>query len=238
MEKYKLTQSTIEKLWYYVYLLIDPRNDQVFYVWKWKWSRVYQHVIGAIWNSNQSNKMKKINEIRDSWYSVEHLILRHWLSEKESLEVESSIIDFIWLDNITNIVKWHHSDTRWITTLDKIKIDYEAEKLIAQESIILININSLYSHDMSLDELYQATRKSWVISLSRANEYRIACAVYRWIIREVFEINKWIESVWNIWRNEFIWSIARDTIRDIYLHKSVREYRKQWSQNPIKYLDI
>jgi hypothetical protein len=52
MNKYNLTQSTIEKLGYYVYLLIDPRNDKVFYVGKGKGNRVNQHLLGALNKKN------------------------------------------------------------------------------------------------------------------------------------------------------------------------------------------
>ena len=40
-------QKTISALGYYVYMLIDPRNDQPFYVGKGQGNRVFQHVIDA-----------------------------------------------------------------------------------------------------------------------------------------------------------------------------------------------
>lgn len=44
----EFSQETINKIGYYVYRLIDPRNGQTFYVGKGKGNRVFQHVLGAI----------------------------------------------------------------------------------------------------------------------------------------------------------------------------------------------
>ena len=40
--------STIERLKYYVYALIDPRGNKPFYIGKGKGSRIYNHVNNAI----------------------------------------------------------------------------------------------------------------------------------------------------------------------------------------------
>jgi hypothetical protein len=42
--KKRLSQKTIEALKFYVYALIDPRTDRVFYIGKGKGSRIYAHV--------------------------------------------------------------------------------------------------------------------------------------------------------------------------------------------------
>ena len=238
MNTFKLSQSTIEKLWYYVYLLIDPRDKQVFYIWKGKWNRIYQHTQWISKTNTENDKNSKIIEIRENWFEVQHNILRHWLTEKEALEVESSLIDYVWIQNLTNIVHGHHKDQRGLTTLEQLKINYEAEDLVPQESLLLININTLYTHKMNRDELYEATRKSWIINIERANTYTIVCSVYRWIIREVFDVDHRQICKEYPTRNEFIWCVSNEKTRSIYIHKSVKSYRKKWSQNPIKYIDI
>ena len=42
------TPEVIEKLNYYVYRLIDPRNGQTFYIGKGKGNRVFAHVNEAL----------------------------------------------------------------------------------------------------------------------------------------------------------------------------------------------
>ena len=61
----KLSQSTIEKLNYYVYLLIDPRTGHPFYVGKGCGSRINNHLIDALKiNKNEKEKIKTIHEIQ------------------------------------------------------------------------------------------------------------------------------------------------------------------------------
>jgi len=64
--------------------------------------------------------------------------------------------------------------------LEDIKIKYEAENAIfGKDLIILINTNFLYKKDMSYDDIYQATRRSWKIAPNRANKVKLACCVYK-----------------------------------------------------------
>jgi len=63
--KKRLSQSTIEKLGYYVYALIDPRNKKVFYVGKGKGNRIYAHVEASeSIDTKEIEKIKTIREIR------------------------------------------------------------------------------------------------------------------------------------------------------------------------------
>ncbi len=234
MQKYTLSQSTIEKLWYYVYLLIDPRDYNIFYIGKGKWNRIHSHLISS---SNidikETHKINTIREIESENKEVILKILRHWLTEKEALEIESAIIDLIGKEHLTNLVYWYNSADRGLMSLSDIKIKYEAEDILVKEPLLLININNLYHYDASPEQLYEYTRKSWKISINRVNNIKIICSIYRGIVREVFIVEKWIPSV-EEWRYMFEWVIAPDEIRNYYLHKSVAKYWKQWSQNPIK----
>jgi len=238
MTKYKLSQSTIEKLGYYVYLLIDPRNNKVFYVGKGKGNRINQHLLGAMNNKNlETEKIKEIKEIQNSGLEVNHSVLRHGLTEKEAFEIESAIIDFIGKNELTNLVKGHSSEDRGLMKLKDIKIKYEAEDVVIKEPLLLININNLYRRDMTRKELYNATRKSWRINIKRNSNIKIACSVYKGIIREVFSVKKWLPSPEIKGRYMFQGKIAPENIRNLYINKSVSIYWKKGSQNPIKYVD-
>jgi len=158
MNNYKLSQSTIEKLGYHVYLLIDPRNNKIFYVGKGNGNRINHHLLGALdEKTKETEKIKRIREIQNARLEVKHFVLRHELTEKEAFEVESSVIDVLGKDSLTNIVKGHNSEDKGIMNLDDIKIKYEAEEAIIQEPAILININNLYQRDMSEKKIYDAT---------------------------------------------------------------------------------
>ena len=237
MNTYHLSQSTIEKLGYYVYLLIDPRNNEVFYVGKGKGNRINQHLLGALDDkTNETEKIKKIREIQNIGLEVKHFVLRHELTEKEAFEVESAVIDVLGKDNLTNLVKGHLSEDKGLMKLEDIKIKYEADDAVFEVPVILININNLYQRNMSEKEIYDATRKSWKVNINRVSNIKIACSVYRGIIREVFLIDKWIPSSEVKGRYMFEGKIASKDIRDKYLSKFVSKYWKKGSQNPIKYI--
>jgi len=237
MDKYNLSQNTIEKLGSYVYLLIDPRNNKIFYVGKGKGNRINQHLLGALDdNTKETEKIKRIREIQNAKLEVKHTVLRHELTDKEALEVESAVIDVLGKDNLTNIVKGHNSEDKGIMKLEDIKIKYEAEEANIEEPAILININNLYQRDMSEKEIYDATRKSWKVSISHVSDIKIACSVYRGIIREVFTINRWLPSLEVKGRYVFEGKVAPKNVREKYINKSVSKYWKKGSQNPIKYV--
>ncbi len=96
------SQSVIEKVQYYVYFLMDPRNKEVFYVGKGKDNRVFQHAEDAISNQVETDKLDRIREIRQSGHEVQHFILRHGLNEREAFEIEAAVIDFAGKNNLTN----------------------------------------------------------------------------------------------------------------------------------------
>ena len=86
--------KTIEHLKYYVYLLIDPKTDEPFYVGKGIGNRVFNHVKCALENEETSNsKYEEIRRIKDEGNDVKHLIVRHGLTEKNAFEIESALID-------------------------------------------------------------------------------------------------------------------------------------------------
>ncbi len=104
--------SVIEKLDYYVYLLIDPENKQVFYVGKGIGNRIFAHINAALTDATPSDKLDKIRAIRANGREVNHIVHRHGLAEKEAFEVEAALIDFIGLSGLTNQVQGYNSDDR------------------------------------------------------------------------------------------------------------------------------
>lgn len=245
---YELSALTLEKLGWYVYLLVDPRDKKIFYVGKGKGGRFVDHLYEKLYESRHE-KDEIIKEITRNGLEVEVFLLRHGLDEKTALEIESTIIDFIdYIDistfifdseKLTNRQCGHHADVKGIMTLQEIKIKYEPTDAYIVEPAILININQLYSENMSEEEIYEATRKHWKVDQDRVSKIKIACAVYKGIIREVFIVDSWHSSKHHNYRGRsyFNGQMAPDTIRDKYIHKSVSRYWPQGNQNPIKYIN-
>src|SRR5579864_6525837 len=102
-----------EKLEYYVYRLIDPRNGETFYVGKGRGNRVFQHAIGALKPGPQEDahdiKMKRIREIVDAQLEVGHVIHRHGIKDEETaFQVEAAVIDPY--PGLSNRVGGHDND--------------------------------------------------------------------------------------------------------------------------------
>ena len=237
---YKLSQSTIEKLGYYVYLLSDPRTDKVFYVGKGVGNRINHHLLGALdEKTKETDKIKKIREIQKAGLEVELIILRHGLTEKEAFEIESSMIDFIGMENLTNIVLGHNSFDKGKMTLKNIKIEYEAENAIFNEKVLLLNIRNQFYLDISPSELYKITKGNWSINLSRVDNIKVLCAISSGIIREVYIPKAWLFSEkYNKKGNKLYYfdgEVAPKQIREKYVDKSVNYLFKKGSQNSIKY---
>lgn len=230
--------SVIEKLGYYVYLLIDPETDDIFYVGKGVGNRIFAHLNHAISSPLESDKLGKIRSIQAKDLQVKHIILRHGLTEKEAFEVEGSLIDFIGLEGLTNIVSGHHSTGRGRMTTHEVIIQYDAPKLEISEPVMLITVNRLFRRDMNEDEIYEITRGNWVTG-PRRNKAKFAFTIYNGIVRQVYEIQRWFPitarrkeaKTQDRWRFDGI--IAEDLQH--YIGGSVEHY--VGSQNPIKYVN-
>jgi uncharacterized protein len=194
--------------------------------------------LGALDNkTKESEKIKRIRYIENSGFKIKNAILRHGLTEKEAFEVESAMIDFLGKDKLTNIVSGHHSLDNGLMDLEELKIKYEAPKAVFDEPAVLITINKAYYKGIDSKKLYEATKKYWNVNINRVANTKIACAVYRGIIREVYSVDRWKTSSKKFnSRCYFIGQVASPAIRNKYLNKSVWESGKKAGQNPIKYV--
>lgn len=230
------SQSVVEKIDFYVYYLMDPRNKEIFYVGKGKDNRVFQHVEDALFNQVETDKLDRIREIKGSGHTVQHFILRHGLTEREAFEVEAAVIDFAGIEKLTNQQSGHHSDYGLKSTSEVISM-YETEELNTSLPIILININRLFDRKMDASEIYEATRASWVLG-ERRKKAKYAIATYRGLTRVAYEIDEWHpENKTGKTKWEFVGKLADKSIQNELIYKSVESFYKKGSANPIKYIN-
>jgi hypothetical protein len=234
------SQSIIEKIGYYVYLLKDPRNQKVFYVGKGCDNRVFMHASDALNEFNESDKLDTIREIRKSGLNVIYFILRHSLTSGIALEIESAMIDFLGLSELKNKVKGHGSLTKGLKTVDEIRELFEAQEVVISDKVMLIIINKYFSRDLDASELYKFTRYCWHVGKRRENAEFIL-SVYKGIVREVYKVYKWkptsddSSNPKDKGRYFFEGEIANEQIRNKYLGKAVTNYIG--ARNPIKYVN-
>lgn len=235
---HKLSQSTIEKLGYYVYILSDPRTGLPFYVGKGKGNRINQHLLGALKNKkSEVDKINRIHEIQNEGLEVWHEVMRYGLTENEAFEVESALIDYIGLDSLTNIVKGHHTYDKGRANLKEIRLKYQAKEAIFNESVLLISINNTFQLGMSPSEIYRVSQGHWKIDLNRANKIDVVCVHAQGIIREVYTDTNWFISNIDPNKKMFEGTVAKDSVRNKYIDKSIKSYWKQGQQNSVRYID-
>lgn len=238
--KKRLSQSTVEKLNYYVYALIDPRTNKVFYIGKGKGNRIYAHVEASeLVDVKEVIKIAKIREIRAAKKEVKHVVIRHGLTEDQAFAVEAAMIDYVESVQklpLTNLMSGHYTAEAGIRTIEDIEIQYEAPTTVFTEPVMLIRVNRQYKHGMTPKDLYNVTRQHWRVG-PRAFETKYACAVYLGIIREVYEIKEWTatEIINGHQRHGFTGRVAPKEIRDRYRHTSVKHLFKQGHQSSIVY---
>ena len=230
-------QSVIEQLDYYVYFLRDPRDKKVFYVGKGRGNRVFQHVARALVDPVdpvESDKLDHIRAIQESGTDVEHILLRHGLTEREAFEIEAAAIDFVGIGNLANVQQGLHGTDFGIMTPAEAIARYQAPALDTKLPVLLININKLFNREMTDEQIYEATRKSWVVGPDRELA-RYAVATYRGLTREVYVIDKWHHIKDNRWG--FTGKRADENIRNELRYKSIAGLVARGAANPIRYVN-
>jgi hypothetical protein len=239
----EFTGSIQDKIKYYVYLYIDPRNEQIFYVGKGRGNRAFSHLK----EKSKSEKNLRISDIQKDGLQPKIEILVHGLEDESTArKIEASIIDLLGIDNLTNIQSGYESREFGRMSTEQLRALYGAKKVIIRESAILININKSFRYGMSPVELYDASRSAWVLGLKREKPI-LALAVYQGIVQEVYKIASWFPNNTTLnsrktpaedprdERWEFVGQIAEDSIRKRYRYNDVSDY--MGPRNPINYVN-
>jgi uncharacterized protein len=236
----KIPDEIADTLKSYVYVYIDPRNGEPFYIGKGKGNRLFSHLDDPA----DSEKVAKITEIHQAGFDPQIDFLRYGLSDSEAALVEAAAIDLIGKANLTNQVSGYHNQSfPRIKSQEVIAINASRTSLVRHKAI-LFTINSLYRSDMTPLELYETTRGMWRVGI-RKDKAEYAFSVTYGIVREVYSIDHWYPAgtlkyltrdpaTFKIpGRWEFSGEVAAD-IRDEYVGYSVGK----GNQNPIRYRNV
>lgn len=194
-------QSVIEGLKYYVYALVDPRDNSIFYVGKGIGNRIYQHVQAALIDDSQNLKLSTIIDIMTVGLDVKYYIIRHNMTEQEAYLVESSIIDLLTYPDfntdyiLSNIVRGHHQWNEGIKTDEEINILYDCPKIepIPGDRLLLVSLNKSYMQSKASGVYrrandYESARKYWKLSSDKADKVDYILGIYRGIVRIVIHV--------------------------------------------------
>lgn len=193
-----------ERIGWYVYLLIDPRDGAVFYIGKGTGQRCFAHLAEARATTadtvGEYEKLVRIRAIESGGGEIGFQLLRHGLDEDQAFLLESACIDLLDLDRLTNRVAGHGAAARGRMSAAHVNAAYEARPvdLDPSHTLVLVRINRTYRRGMPDAEIYEATRKWWKIAAWRRDlavpgAPRWALGVADGIVRGVYLIECWVE---------------------------------------------
>ena len=228
------SNEVCEQIGYYVYRLIDPRNGETFYVGKGNGNRVFDHCNFALKEDQESLKLNLIREIIEEGLDVKHYIIRHKLSDAEALIVESVLIDFLTYPEfnnesmLTNIVSGHHQWDRGIKTVGEIEAIYDCKQISPdpKDHMLLVSLNKTYDLARKRNDdidLYEITRRAWIVAKNKAKQVNYVLGIHRGIVRSVIKVKdySWEKDGKNKDRCAFVGELVEDSP---YLNKKVDDY--------------
>ncbi len=233
-----------EALGSYVYIYIDPRDHKPFYIGKGVGNRAFSHLL----EDDESDKVARIREIRESGDKPLIEILRHGLTDDQAALVEASAIDLLGLDSLTNKCRGLHARSLGRVSAEDVLLSYTAKPADCTDPLMLITINRLYRSGMPKQELFEATRGIWKVG-DRRNKAIFACAVFRGVIREIYKIDDWQPAGTDSYqfrddsdfatsgRWEFSGTAAAPEVQARYKRRSVKHLLGPTTQNPIRYVN-
>lgn len=198
---------------YYVYVLVDPRDDSIFYVGKGTGQRLLAHGFEAQLKADpgpRSGKVARIREIRSAGHEPRIDVVRHGLDESEALMIEAALIDCV--GQLTNRVAGHGA-AAGRTSLGELVSQYGATEVDPGASpVILVRLGPWkgereeiedgtfregrgFREGMTPEELANSTRAWWVISPTTVERrgIRHAVAVHGGVTRGVMTIGDWTQ---------------------------------------------
>jgi hypothetical protein len=159
----------------------------------------------AISDSDKStlkyDKIREIVNVRKQ--SVQHIIVRHGLTDREAFQIEASLIDTLIHCGLglTNEQGGHNSIEKGLMTSEEIIQKYNAEPLDEiNNDCVIININTSYNdlkknarkdgRNIETTAIYQATKETWFIGKDKVNQLKYVLSEYKGLIVEVFEVDE------------------------------------------------
>lgn len=177
---------------FYVYCLMDPRNDECFYVGKGKGNRIFKHKQDAqrqllyediFREENKDNlKFNRINEICSNDLNVLGYIISYGLTESEAFSAENVLINFLNLTNkttLTNMINGHGSKAYLVEDLEN-EFGYDSinlENINTNELILAVKIRDAFLLDKDeskrdRNNLKSRTLGNWIIGKDKIHKIK------------------------------------------------------------------
>ena len=206
LAKKVLTPYTKEQLGHYVYVLRDPRNNQIFYVGKGVGNRVLDHANGVMGKEDpQSTKEMQISEIHAAGLEVDAWIIQSGLrSDEHAFATESAVYGTLKLVSSTLnseklslrniVVPPGFSNSGLIQLNEAIAIFGEpADSTLIPHDSVFIKPTTTWRRGMSAEELWESTHGWWLLGEERIQNVRHVFSIPNFVLRGVWLVpeNGW-----------------------------------------------
>jgi hypothetical protein len=235
MNDFSEYRSALNAIDRYVYALCEIKGEEriPFYIGRGMKDRCLHHLR----EENDSEKVLTIQRLRET-DSLGIDILRHGIKNEKTVKiVEATCIDLLGIGVLANKVRGYGKD------MGRVAIE-EIDALVSGKEIpispehsgLAFLLNDTYKSGMSRLQLFESTRGIWR-NVPRSDEIRFAYATYGGLVKEVYQINCWVEAGTQQYftrtfseerrqgRWEFVGKIADEEIRSLYVGKKIEKPR-------------
>jgi hypothetical protein len=248
MQTDRFPPGVAQRLGWYVYRLIDPRNGDTFYVGKGKGNRIFEHAKGALSADKDEDaadlKLQRIKDISAAGLEVAHVIHRHNIENEDiAFQIEAALIDAY--PGLTNKVSGHGAGDYGCRHVEQIVTEYAAKPFDAKEPLILISIAKSYEEEGR--DIYDAVRGVWRIDVNRAKNFKLVLGHRRGLVVGAFRPTNWLRATktnfpWLEGDIEGRWGFvglpAESAVASLYLRRRVPDiYRAKGAANPVRFIE-
>ena len=143
--------ETCDALKHYVYCLVDPRNNEIFYVGKGQNNRVFDqdNTNDGVIDGGNTQVKQRIADIKKSGREIDRYIVCHGLEDKAAFTVESCVISLLQSNlikgsKLLNINRGHGVATYGIAPVKTIQQYYGLpvlQKIDITDPVMTVNIS-------------------------------------------------------------------------------------------------
>jgi len=246
--------DTIKKLNHYVYALVNPVDEIIFYIGMGKDNRGF-HSIKKIPKGNNELK-SKIKALRAEGIEPRLDILRYGMKEEIAQEVEAAIIDSFGVGNLCNMIRGIHTKQGRTRAYD-LNLQLGGKPLNIediQDNVILFFCHKALAKN---NNYYDSTRQFWKLSEKRIKKttgsgellYKYAFTMRGNTVLEVYKILDWFPAGTTVStrelgdkknRWEFIGGNISSETEKMYKNKMLFEKNSplRGTQGGVRYLEI
>lgn len=228
------SQNVIAQLKHYVYILVDPRTNEIFYVGKGSSDRVFDHEK----NIDNSEKGKRLQEIHENGLEAKKYIVHAGLTEKEAFAVETAIYNICNSSNLFHSVDLTnelvpHNVLMPCSEVEDIEkslssVSLEKKDFSQEDRIMLVNIKTSSIAACISDEVYHEYIRKMATVYKESDKPLHILSVVRGMVVGAYAVQGWEEEKFEKKFSKTVTECTKYTPKEIVRDLDMQEKYK-WS---------